>query len=130
MSQCGGALTAGEVHQNCGMKHRLHSNTEALTLGELFRLVFKLAAGCANPAKAAVERQDVRGEEADVGSRGWRLLADSVLLSVQQVHQAVLQTAQLLTSPHITGARKVACQLQVYLPIVTLQQQQVRGLVK
>lgn len=68
MSQCGGALTAGEVHQNCGMKHRLHGNTEPLTLRELFRLGFNLTAGCGNPTEAAVERQDVRGEKADVGS--------------------------------------------------------------
>lgn len=68
VSQCGGALAAGEVHQNCGVEHRLHSHTEALALCELFRLAFPLTAGCGDPTKAAVERQDVRGEKADVGS--------------------------------------------------------------
>lgn len=67
MSQCGGAFAAGEVHQNCGVKQRLNSNTVTLTLRQLFCLVVAgLTTGCRNSTEAAVERQDVRREKADV----------------------------------------------------------------
>lgn len=77
-----------------------------------------------------MERQDVGGEEADVGPSRWRLLTDGVLLSVQQVHQAVLQAAQPLSHIHTPFKPVKTSQLPFYLPIVTLQQQQVRGLVE
>lgn len=50
VSQRGGALTAGKVHQNRGVKHRLNGNTEPLILRQLFCLVFNLTAGRRNPA--------------------------------------------------------------------------------
>lgn len=70
VSQRGGALAAGKVHQNCGVEHRLYSNAEPLTLRQLFTLVVVVGVttGCGDSAQAAVERQDVRRKEADVGA--------------------------------------------------------------
>lgn len=70
VSQRGGALAAGKVHQNCGVQHRLNGDTELLTLRLLFSLVVVvgMTAGCGDSAQAAVEGQDVRREETDVGA--------------------------------------------------------------
>lgn len=86
--QRSGALTAGKVHQDCGVEHWLDSHTESLTLGQFFSLavVVGVAARGGDSAQAAVEGQDVGREKADVGSGRWSLLADCVLLSVEQVH--------------------------------------------
>ncbi|KAK9540657.1 hypothetical protein VZT92_003097 [Zoarces viviparus] len=68
VSQRSGALAARKVHQNCGVEHWLDSDAGPLALPRLLSLVAGMTAGRGDSAQAAVERQDVRREEADVGA--------------------------------------------------------------
>lgn len=60
MTQRGGALTPGEVHQNCSVEDGLHNDTDALVLRFFYLAVVDVATGGRNATQAAVEGQDVR----------------------------------------------------------------------